>query len=602
MLNETGTGSAGTMAEEFSGSTSSDTYCSRCAMEPVNGNGKYCTGCNEIVRAADVDDILARSGVSRDQVEGKGGMVTPEQQQLIAFLEKKQKIDAGRVCWSFANKEIDQLSQAEADGFIRYLHSLGKPATEATESIPTPNPTNEPKTDEEPQQANGSAPYTPRFEGDPGPDWVEKLGEDYKAARDEAAIDESDFPDYPAEFVRALVKGDNKITRTEVFSVLAEFGMSVSLGEVAEKADAIVVTDRTQTALMKQARELRLTLRKERLRLEQKRIAVKEPFLRRVQIIDGIGKTIRDLFEEKEKHLLAQEKFIELDDARIAAEKQADRIAALTAFEYEPTVEQMTGCEFGKMTDAEWDAFYTATKNAYDERKAAEAAEAAAKRIEDERLATLNAKLERNAARLREVQALGFIPKDGKLIFFALPETTDVAETAVTESGDADYQATLKYLQNKADELRIVQERNHDRTLQLVDLGMRLDGERYAFETVRVSMADLKEQSAIEWAQTVETAAAAIQAIKDEKNKADIAAEAARIAAEKEAKEQAEKEEAERQAAMAPDKEKLVAFANAIDAVAVPAMSNDMTRQLIGQCLTKIKAATDTLRRQASQI
>lgn len=88
-----------------------------------------------------------------------------------------------------------------------------------------------------------------------------------------------------------------------------------------QKAKAIKVTDVTQIAEMKQAREVRLELKKIRVDAENTRKTLKEQSLREGKAIDGIANVIKALIVPIEGHLELQEKF-----AEILEEKNKDEV------------------------------------------------------------------------------------------------------------------------------------------------------------------------------------------------------------------------------------------------------------------------------------
>jgi len=97
------------------------------------------------------------------------------------------------------------------------------------------------------------------------------------------------------------------------------------------KAKAIVVTDKSQVTEMKMAREARLFLQKKRTGVEKARVALKAEALREGQTIDAIARILKNLLIPIEEHLGKQEKFIEIEQAkldevaRIEAEEKAER-------------------------------------------------------------------------------------------------------------------------------------------------------------------------------------------------------------------------------------------------------------------------------------
>lgn len=162
-----------------------------------------------------------------------------------------------------------------------------------------------------------------------------------------------------------------ELNKEKVDSILAAFKEDVSLDqEVFDRAMGIVVTDDSQTDLMNQARELRLALKNDRVRIEKTRKALKEQSLREGQLIDGIARILKAKIEPTEAHLEAQEKFAELREAERKAALAESRSAELAAVNYD-----ITGLNLGAMPDETYQSLLEAATAADHQRK------------EDERLA-----------------------------------------------------------------------------------------------------------------------------------------------------------------------------------------------------------------------
>jgi hypothetical protein len=108
--------------------------------------------------------------------------------------------------------------------------------------------------------------------------------------------------------------------------IIEKFSEFTSIAtEWNEKANAILVTDETQTDLMKQAREGRLLLKAKRIEIEKTRKSLKEQSLNEGRLIDSIAKSLTTLVEPAEKHLELQERFAEIQDQKRKAELKAKR-------------------------------------------------------------------------------------------------------------------------------------------------------------------------------------------------------------------------------------------------------------------------------------
>ncbi len=98
------------------------------------------------------------------------------------------------------------------------------------------------------------------------------------------------------------------------------------------KAKAINVTDESQVAEMKQAREIRLGLKKVRTTAESKRKELKEQIVREGKAIDGVANVIKALIEPLEEHLEKQEKFIETREAEKKEALRNERLVKLAQY------------------------------------------------------------------------------------------------------------------------------------------------------------------------------------------------------------------------------------------------------------------------------
>ena len=95
--------------------------------------------------------------------------------------------------------------------------------------------------------------------------------------------------------------------------------------EWEEKAKAVKVTDASQWAEMKMAREGRLFLRQKRIELDKTRKKLKEQSLRESRAIDGIANVLKAVIVPIEEYLGEQEHFIENQKK---AEEEARRVEA----------------------------------------------------------------------------------------------------------------------------------------------------------------------------------------------------------------------------------------------------------------------------------
>ena len=291
--------------------------------------------------------------------------------------------------------------------------------------------------------------------------------------------------------------------------------------EWRSQAEAIVVTDATQTQKMKLARSVRLGLKEIRVNVEKKRMELKASALLRGKAIDGMANVLKFLIEPLEAHLLQQEQFAERLETKRKAELTAIRSEQLTALGANPTLYVL-----GEMTDETWQQLVKGI------RLAKEQAVEATRKADEEREAREHAELVARVQQRREMERL--------------------------KKEAAEKDAALKVEREKAEaELR--------RQAEIA----RKEREAAAVEAARIKAES--DKAAKIAAEQARKERAAIEAKAKTEREAREKAEAA-LRAQKEAQET--KEAAERaaaaKAAAAPDREKILAYAAAVRALPIP--------------------------------
>jgi hypothetical protein len=166
--------------------------------------------------------------------------------------------------------------------------------------------------------------------------------------------------DYPQLFLTALT--EENIDRSEVPAILREFEVSVSLFDIAQQARSIVVTDASQTDLISKAREFRLKLKTERVRISKAKDVVKAPYLRKTQVIDGIHRIIKRMFEAEEAHLQTQEDFAAIKERERIAFVADTRRERLLSYNFKDEVPGL-----GSLPDANFDLLLAGARAKWDE-------------------------------------------------------------------------------------------------------------------------------------------------------------------------------------------------------------------------------------------
>lgn len=304
------------------------------------------------------------------------------------------------------------------------------------------------------------------------------------------------------------------VTDLEPESALAIRGAFGALfdqaAEWTRRARAIRVTSLDQKREMKLARESRLAVRDIRINAEHARKRLKADIVRRGKAIDGAANIIKDLLEPIEIHLLEQETFAERHEQARKDALRAAREEALRALGTDP----VAYANLGETDEETWAATLQTAKDAHAARIEA-AKEAEAVRVEAERIVAEK----REAARV----------------------------AAAREKADRELAARAQAEENA-----------------------RLKTEREAIEAKHAAERAAQREAS----ERAEEEARKARAEKD-RAEAELAAERAKADAERRAEEERQAAAAAeaRAAELAPDREKLQAFAAVVRALPVPELA-----------------------------
>lgn len=153
--------------------------------------------------------------------------------------------------------------------------------------------------------------------------------------------------------------------------LLEKFADATALAESwAQKAKEIVVTDESQTDLMKSAREGRLLLKDKRVEIEKTRKDLKAASLAEGRAIDDIAKALTSLIAPTEEYLQLQEDFVKIKEKQRAMQLHGTRIHEL--IQYVDVSELSSSLELGYMPESQFQAMLTGYKVAYENKVAAE--------------------------------------------------------------------------------------------------------------------------------------------------------------------------------------------------------------------------------------
>lgn len=361
------------------------------------------------------------------------------------------------------------------------------------------------------------------------------------------------------------------------------------LAKIEETARIVVVTDVSQKAEMKLARDTRLTLKNLRVAIEKRRKELGEEALRAKQGIDRDAKALADAIEPLEARLLEQEQFAERAEQKRLDDLAADRVAKLGQFTdvsaYRPNA-------LAAMTE---DAFALLLSGAENAHKAK--LEAAAK-AEQERITKEKAEAEERERVRLENERLKAEAAEREAALKAERERVAAEQKAAAEAARKEREAieARAKAEREAAEARAAEERRK--------AAEALAAEKKERERIEAEKA---KELAVERAKAEAARKAAEEKARKEREEAEAKAaeeRAAREKAEAELRAKREAEEAElkakelaaKKAVAAPDKQKLAAFAATVRALTPPACNTEDGKKaalLIADQITKFAVWVD---------
>jgi len=410
----------------------------------------------------------------------------------------------------------------------------------------------------------------------------------------------------------ALIVESSGLEKTKAQILLDKFtGYFEIAAEWERKTKELVITDISQKAEMKMAREARLFLKEKRVEVEKTRKFLKDDSLREGQTIDAIAKVLKNLIEPIETQLEQKEKFAEIQEANRVESLRQERVMILAGLG--DFTSAYIENDLGKMTQDEFDALknqievdimqreLVATK-AEEERLAKEQAELQERerirlenealkkeaeekqRLHDEQVKKMEAEkaaLEEQARLLaeenhRKIQAGVARQQQLSSIGVELDFRTcvDMDESTWTEFYE---QANKKYQEQQA-KLIIEQQKAAEelKRSEAQKIAEKAEADRIASENAEKLRIETEQRQKLE-AELLAKKLAEEKAIKD--------------AQEKEAAEAKAKIAEEKKAARQPDKLKIVNFANLLDRIEVPTASSEEGQAILSSSkdlLTKI--------------
>jgi len=335
---------------------------------------------------------------------------------------------------------------------------------------------------------------------------------------------------------------------------------------ILDTSRTITVTDATQVTEINASRQNRLKLRAVRIAADKTRKTLKEDSQKLGNAIQSIYNLLALDIEKEEKRLQDAEDFAERAEAERKEKLKQERTAALVNAD---ALADLTGYDLGAMSDASFSNLLESTKMVVAARKAA-AYKAESERIESARIAAeeLARKEAERQAELAEAQK-----KAAEAAAMAKAER-EAREKVEAEAKAREAAATAE-AKRLADVARAEQ--------------IKRDAEIIAERSRIKSESDAREKAERD---------AKLAAEAEAKKLRD--AETARIAADAKAK--SEREAAEKKAAQAPDKEKLLTFADSVAALTVPEVGTDAAKAVREEVTSKVRNFANWIRSQSANL
>lgn len=502
----------------------------------------------EATRTAEVDAILEKQGVSREQATGAaeplpaGDRESNEATSLMDTISSKQlgaigalgdikNVDAAIECRKLMQCEVEELSKNAAEKFIRHLQDI-------------PNPTPPADTNGNPSDADRRKEATAAAEANTGQaaqatasDLVPEFG-NVLAKREPTALAYGFPPAVDALIVKA------KLSPEQTSDLLGKFGnLFAQIDGWRDAVESIVIRDENDEEGIAKARKIAKAMADDRINAEKRKKLIKEPYLRPSQLIDGVFNIYIDEAAPIEKLALEKAKTKELAEQARKEKVRAERETRLTPF-----VENVKAFDLRPdvMTDEAFDQLLLNSKNAH------EAAEADKKRKEEER----------------------------------------------------------QRAEDEAAAERVKIRRINDRTAELSAMGFVKDvaGERYALEDLSVFDREIENANEEAWSRIVSDIKPKAEAARVEADrKRKEGEEALRQKQEEERLRESgelEKKRAEERARFATDREKLALWVDTLDRLTatVPAMQNERTQTLVGEFKGELAGVVARFRHKIEQL
>ena len=365
--------------------------------------------------------------------------------------------------------------------------------------------------------------------------------------------------------------GELEVAPEQSKTLLDGFGnLFIEAHKLVAKAKGIKVTSEDQVEEMAEAKSLRIKLMKVRTEAEKIKKAIKEPYLRGAQASQDIYNDIRDITKPEEERLMEQEKFAELAEAKRVEERHTKRVEKLSLYVADVSVYTLR-----EMDDVTFDGLVIDCKTVFDAKIDASKREEKAK-IDQEKKEKLY--------------------HDRKIILAPYSDFTDISKLTV-ETNVTDYEEIVSLAQVSKNTYEENQEKIR---LENEKLKKEAD-EKIAKEAIEAKKrADADKKIKDENDEKIRLANVAREDAEDKLKKSKELEEARLLEEKQEADRKVRLEEDEaKKKLLAPDKDKLIDLATAIDMIKFPAVESSQAGEIIREAVKMIDLVSRFIREKA---
>jgi len=362
--------------------------------------------------------------------------------------------------------------------------------------------------------------------------------------------------------------------------------------EWAKKAKELVVTNENQRELMYEARRARLALKEIRIAADKKRKELKEDSIRYGKAVQGVYNVIEYLISPTEKYLEEQEKFIEIQE-----QKRKQALKEVREKEVEPYLEFLFSMnDLSDMTEEDYQKYLNMGKKSLqdkidNEERIRKEAEEKAKldKLEYDRrlLIAPYAQFLNQSHDLRNIQQVDFDNLISKLqqskIEYDKEQERIKADNERLAKEKEEIERKAKEEREKADKEKKALEEKVRKEKEAAEAKAKKEKEAVQAKLKAEHDAKLKLEKEL-------------QAKKDAEEAEKKRIESQRIADEK------ARLEAEKKAKNAPDKEKLLRFAELLGSLERPVLKSIESQQILESTVILINKINDFIKKECEKL